>query len=414
MRIAYLSQTYPPMVSGAAIVADGLARGMSQRGHQVLVLAASDRQAGYQLNHSNLTITRFHSYPNPLRANQRFALWPGGDITAALHKFAPDVIHAHDPLQFGLSALRYGKCAQVPVILTAHQLPWFVSAYLRDCNVLQGWTENVLWAYASWLLRRFNHVIAPTHTIAEIIFSRTDIAPSIIGYGIDPGIFYPGPVSFRDNACLQAKFNVPEDVPILLHVGRLDMDKRADIVIHSVARAMADNQSHLIVVGDGTEKLHLMRLCYELGIGERCHFLGFVTPEQGLANIYRLAYAFITASEIETQGLVLLEAAACGLPIVAVRATCIPEIVKDDLNGWLVAPGDVHGLSNCIKHLLDHPEKARSMGQAGTRVVQSLELGKSLDEHESLYLDAIKLSRQPGFSPGLSGPIRAKHSVWSD
>ncbi|MDK0575369.1 glycosyltransferase, partial [Clostridium perfringens] len=88
------------------------------------------------------------------------------------------------------------------------------------------------------------------------------------------------------------------------------------------------------------------------GISNRVHFTGFISTKQGLPELYRIARLFITTSEIETQGLVMLEAAASGLPIVAVRATCIPEIVHNGVNGFLAEPGDIEGLGQGISTLL--------------------------------------------------------------
>jgi glycosyltransferase involved in cell wall biosynthesis len=107
----------------------------------------------------------------------------------------------------------------------------------------------------------------------------------------------------------------------------------------------------------------LMEQCQSLGIGMRSHFPGFISTQDGLAEVYRLGTFFATASEIETQGLVLLEAAASGLPIIAARATCVPEIVRHGLNGYLAEPGDVEGLGRAMARVLSSPAEANAMGR---------------------------------------------------
>ena len=92
MRIAYLTQSYPPVVSGAAIVVKGLAEAMARRGHQVLVLTSSEHGSPYQTIKPNLTVIHFRSYRNPLRVGQSVALWPHAGILAALRQFRPDLI----------------------------------------------------------------------------------------------------------------------------------------------------------------------------------------------------------------------------------------------------------------------------------------------------------------------------------
>ena len=123
MRIALLTQTYPPMISGAAIFVRTLAETQAAAGHQVLVLTSSDRSRAYQTEFHNLTVLRLPSFHNRLRVGQRFTLWPRQTLLKQLTAFAPDVIHAHDPFQYGWAGLEYGRRANIPALLTLHQLP---------------------------------------------------------------------------------------------------------------------------------------------------------------------------------------------------------------------------------------------------------------------------------------------------
>jgi glycosyltransferase involved in cell wall biosynthesis len=273
--------------------------------------------------------------------------------------------------------------------MTAHQLPWFVRAHLPNWKVLQDGIERGLWTYSSRVLSRYNAVVTPTRTIASEVYYRTGIRSQVIEYGLNPQLFYKATLSKTKEIALRKQLGLPENVPVLLHVGRLDLDKKVDLVIRAAASALTDRNAHLVVIGDGTEKDNLINMCHEQGIGTRSHFPGFVDREQVLPDIFRLASVFVTASEIETQGLVLLEAAACGLPIIAVAATCIPEIVRDGVNGYLAAPGDVAGLAAHLQSLLDDPALARNMGSAGSLISQEFSLEKTLLAHEALYQRAF-------------------------
>jgi glycosyltransferase involved in cell wall biosynthesis len=165
----------------------------------------------------------------------------------------------------------------------------------------------------------------------------------------------------------------------------LDTDKRVDRVILAAARVMRESAAHLIVVGDGQQKKYLIQLCKNLGIAERVHFTGFVLTGQGLPEIYRMANLFVTASEIETQGIVLLEAAASELPLVAVRATCIPEIVHHEINGYLAEPGDIHALAESMGRILKNPRLASAMGKQSRTLAERHDAQIKLEKHEKLY-----------------------------
>jgi len=386
MRIAYLTQSYPPMISGAAISAQQTAESMAKRGHQILVIAASDREYPYHTYKENITVLRLRSHKNPFRVGQRLMLYPHNRVMRLLKQFQPEVIHAHDPLQMGMLALEYASRARIPVTLTTHQLPWFVASYLP--KQLKPIIEMVLWTYARINLKRYTSIISPTQTIAEIIERKTGLKPNVISYGLDLQTFRP-PLPSDPEPAACSRLNLPVNVPIILHVGRLDTDKSVDKVIRAAASAILKSEAHLLVVGDGCQKNPLVRLCRELGIEKRVHFTGFIPPA-GLPEIYRMANIFVTASEIETQGIVLLEAAASGLPIVAVNATCISETVHNNVNGFLVEPGDVTALDHAITSLLNHPNRACTMGRKGRMLVEGHGIQNTWALHESLYKDMSK------------------------
>src|SRR5512139_1089358 len=98
MRIAYLTQSYPPMISGAALVVENLARGMAAIGHEVLVIAASDTSETYTVQEPNLTVLRLKSVHNPTRVGQRFTPYSRQSVTLALQEFKPEAIHSHEPM----------------------------------------------------------------------------------------------------------------------------------------------------------------------------------------------------------------------------------------------------------------------------------------------------------------------------
>ena len=387
MRIAYLAQSYPPMVSGASIFSERLAKEMAKRGHQVLVIAASDKDQPYITLQDNLTILRLRSIHNPMRVGQRFLLFPRHALLQALDEFQPDIIHSHEPLQMGWLGLTYAHRTWIPITLTVHQLPWFVASYLPD--VLRPLVEKSLWAYGHWLLRQFTSIITPTKSTSSFVQQMTGLEAKVISYGLDLQTFHP-PLDSDIETDTRQKWNLPPRVPLIIHVGRLDTDKHVEHVIRAAAQTINQTNAHLLIVGDGRQKKHLMQLCNDLGIGERVHFTGFVSIQQGLPELYRISSIFVTASEIETQGIVLLEATASGLPIVAVRATCIPEIVYDEANGYLTKAGDVYAMSQSMIKILNDPCMAATMGRVGRTLAEGHPNQETLDEHERIYDQMIR------------------------
>jgi glycosyltransferase involved in cell wall biosynthesis len=381
------------MVSGAAIVAKRLAENMHARGHSVLVIAASEKGSAEISQSKGFKHVKLRSFKNPLRVGQAFTLWSRKPVRTHLKQFSPDIIRVHDILNLGLTGLKYAQTEEISTLLTIHQLPRFIAAYFPNAPGVRSVVEKGFWAYGDWLLRQYDRTIVPSQTIAQEVRLHIDNQPVVISNSIDLKQFSPAPEIAGERTYLREKYGLDPSMPILLHLGRLDTDKNVAAFIRAAACALEQVESQLLVVGDGCQQEALEVLCSDLSIRGRAHFLGYINPEGELPALYRLATVFATASELETQGIVILEALASGVPVVAFRATCIPELVKDSINGYLVSPGDEDGMGDRMAALLSSPKRASEMGRAGRELVKEHAIEKSIQKYEQLYQE-VKRARK--------------------
>jgi len=395
MRIALVSQAYPPMVSGASFFMEYLARGMAARGHEVLVIAASDSGVAKNIREEKLEIVRLKSSPNPLRANHHYVSWAYRKLIQNLTTFKPEVLHLHDASTIGLAGVLAGKKLGIPTVLTAHQLPWFVASYMPHLPALKVRVERMLWDYVRWLEANTQAIISPTQTIANTIEQYSGARPIVIANGIDIGRFHPEPAYAGERIDLCKKYGLDPDRPVILHVGRLDVDKQVNLVVRAAAQVLLGSDAQLVVAGDGRQRENLVELAKRLGIEKETRFPGFVSSTGDLPGLYRVANVFVTASEIEVQPLVLLEALASGLPVVAVRATSIPEVVEDGVNGYLVPPKDTVGLAERMLLLIGDSVMAREMGLRGRVLAIGYSMAISIEKHEAFYASVSARGRFP-------------------
>jgi glycosyltransferase involved in cell wall biosynthesis len=383
------------MISGAALVVQRLAQGMARRGHSVMVLGASDRGLPYQETKAGVRVARLRAVPNPARIGQRFVVWPGRALADALGAFQPDVIHLHDPLQLALAGLRAARHLRVPAVLTLHAMPGLAAAYAPAVPGLRWAIQALAWTYGTWLARRCQGIVVPSRVMADLIADRNGLRAHVIGNGVDLQSFHPQGAPGEADA-LRARYGLSPELPVILYVGRLDVEKRADLVLRAAAGPVRAGQAQLVLSGDGRQRRGLERLAERLGIRRQTHFTGFVTAGDDLAGLYRLASAFAIASEVETQGVAVLEAAASGLPVVTVRATAMPELVEHAVSGFLAAPGDHAAMGAHLSELLAQPHRARAMGLAGReKMARSHSHALTLDQHDALYLTAGARPRAP-------------------
>jgi 1,2-diacylglycerol 3-alpha-glucosyltransferase len=390
MQVAYICQSYPPMISGAAIVAKRLAEAMAARKHDVLVISASDEFQGKIQQADGLLHIQLRSIPNPFRVGHKLAIWSHGNIIDILEEFEPDILHLHEPLTLGLSGLMAAKSLEIPVILTLHGLPEMLTSNLPSFLAVDDAVESGLWTYGDWFIQQCDCVVLPSQTSADKVCKRIDCEPFVISNGIDLSWFSNELGSNQERASLLSKYGLDPQLPVILHVGRLDKEKKVDVFIHAVSQTLKQVQAQVLVIGDGCERKALISLCNELGIRDVAHFPGYVDSDGDLPGLYRLAAVFGTASEIETQGLVILEALASGVPVVAVRAASIPELVHDSKNGYLVAPQDAIAMGDRIAELISSPERASEMGRAGRELVKVHAFSNSVQQYERLYQQVLQ------------------------
>ena len=393
MRIVLVCQAYPPMVSGISVAVHHLAEGLAQRGHAVMVLSASDRGRAYQEERGGVQLVRLASIPTPSRRGQRWSWWSRDEVERHLDEFRPDVLHLHDPVLGGLVMPSFTRERRLPLVVTAHALPWYISAQAPDLPGLRALVEAAMWAFASDLLAQCQAVVAPSRFTAGQVDAHGGPGAVVISNGVDLRRFHADPQAPDERQAVVERCGLDPARPIILHVGRVDREKNVDDVVRAAAIAMASTDAQLLVVGDGNRLQDMEELARELGIARQSRFIGFIEPRGDLPALYRAGSVFVLASELESEGIVVLEAAACGVPIVAVRATSMPELVEEAGCGYLVPPGDVHAMADRIVQVLRDPAAQRALGQAGVAMAQAHSLDLTLERHEALYHSLLEPAR---------------------
>jgi glycosyltransferase involved in cell wall biosynthesis len=179
----------------------------------------------------------------------------------------------------------------------------------------------------------------------------------------------------------------------LLHAGRLGHEKNVDVVVRAFARlAEVRPGTTLDIVGDGPAREGLVRLVDRLGVADRVHMPGFMN-RAALGRIYREYDAFVTASTIETQGIVLLEAMSAGLPVIGVDALAIPELVRDGRDGFVVQAGNEVALASAMGRMLDDAEVRARFGASCREAVRPHVLESVVTRLESLYSGVLERKR---------------------
>jgi glycosyltransferase involved in cell wall biosynthesis len=391
LRVLIATDQYEPMVGGVPTVTRELARGLAERGHAVEVLAPSasgrsgTRPGPGGAAAGQLTVAARRSVRWPWYADQRLGLLSPSAARELIDGFAPDVVHVHSPLTLGAVARSVARRRHVPVVYTNHYLPANVHPTAgkadragRATRAAGALFDVGFYGYVTGFANRCERVTAPTATALLLLRDHGLRAPSqVVSNGVDLDAFSPG----EADESLRRRHGLPAGPPLILSVGRLSPEKRADVLIEAVA-ALGD--AVLALAGSGPDEERLRALAARLGVAERVRFLGFI-PGADLPGLYRLADVFAIASEAELQSLVTMEAMASGLPVVAVNAGALGELVHPGENGFLTRPGLVGDMAGSLDLLCrDAPLRAK-MARAGLRIIADHDRHRLLGLWESIY-----------------------------
>jgi glycosyltransferase involved in cell wall biosynthesis len=219
------------------------------------------------------------------------------------------------------------------------------------------------------------------------VTSRIEVVPT----GVDLKRFALG-----DRLTARHQLGLPTEAPILLYVGRLDREKNLDFLLRAFeAIAYRLPAARLVLGGTGTEERRLKRLASQLRLDPKILFAGSV-PQEKTAEYYRAADFFLFASETETQGLVIAEAHASGLPVVAVRACGVDEVVRDGVTGLLV-PASTGLFASAVHSLLTDEARRHQMGRSAREIAEKeFSTEQSVTRHIELYRELLSALRRGG------------------
>jgi phosphatidylinositol alpha 1,6-mannosyltransferase len=285
---------------------------------------------------------------------------------------------------------------RVPAVYTNHYLPlnvWPAAAARPAPGTLARVRDAGFYAFITGFANGCDLVTAPTVTALRLLRGHGLRAPSqAVSNGVDLGRFSPG---LADEA-LRSAYQVPPGRPVILSVGRLSPEKRVDVLIAAAARLgsavnhgagnpwAGDRGPLLVLAGTGPDERRLRSLARHYGIADRVRFTGFV-PDGDLPGLYRLADVFAIASQAELQSLVTMAAMASGLPVVAVDAGALAELVHTGENGFLARPGNAAEVAEYLDLICRDAGLRARMSKASARVIAGHDRSRLLARWESIY-----------------------------
>ncbi|MHB1531544.1 glycosyltransferase [Acidithiobacillus sp.] len=357
MRILMISDTYFPRVSGVASSIRSFRTGLARLGHEVdLLIPDYGPQGTIETGILQASAWQVFFYP------EERLMTPLGlmRLHRRLQERRYDLIHIQTPFVAHFYGTYLAQRLQIPAVTSYHT---YFEAYMGH---YYPWIPAPLRrGLIHWVSRRQCHavdgVIVPSMAMAEILWSYGVNTPvQVIPTGIDAAPFANG-----DGAAFRASRDIGPERQVLLYAGRIAPEKNIPLLLDVVERLRpALPEVLLLLAGDGPARPALEAQSAQRGLTGAVRFLGYLDRENTLRDAYQAADLFVFASQTETQGMVLLEALAAGLPVVAIPALGAADLLADQQGSRSGSADPDEFTAQCLNILRDPELRARLAAEA--------------------------------------------------
>ncbi len=348
LRIALFSGNYNYVRDGANQALNRLVGYLLRQGAQVRVYSPTVENPAFEATGDLVSVP---SVAIPGRPEYRLPLRISREMKRDMEAFAPNIMHISAPDRVGRLMAKWARDRDLPVLASVHTR---FETYFRYYNM--SFAEPLAVAWLRKLYRKCDALVAPSESMAQVLREqRMNYDIDIWSRGVDRDIFFP---ARRDLAWRQA-LGIADATPVIGFLGRLVMEKGLDVFSDTIDQLNRRNVAHaVVVVGEGPAR------CWFESRLPQAKFVGF----QGGPDLARAVASMdilFNPSVTETFGNVTLEAMACGLPVVAAKATGSQSLVVDNVSGRLITPGAIAQFAEALRVYCEDPALRTQHGDAG-------------------------------------------------
>ena len=384
MRIGFFTDTYLPALRGIEISIETFRKCFENLGHEVFIYA--QKVPGYKDKNPN--VYRFSSVLVN-RAPQMRLVFPYFPRKTYQHALANelDIAHIHSPFSVGLLGKHIAKKQNIPIVYTQHtRYPVHAKIYFHEHIVLPYLAKKI----SVWFANISNTTIAPSLKIKKILREYgvdKKVPIEVVLTGVDLQKFYP---DAAQKNIIRKKLNIGSGKKIALFVGSVNRVKNVDFIFDVFKKLLLKRKDIVLALaGDGDLRKELAAEAKKLKLTKNIKFLG-VVPYKEIASHYQAADLFLFPSLTDTQGIVLLEAMACGVPVLTLKDDAFAGVVKDSHNGFIVPKQSIALFKNKIEQLIDHPDLYQTMSANAKATAAKFSREKEAEKMLAIYNNLLE------------------------
>jgi glycosyltransferase involved in cell wall biosynthesis len=380
LRVAFVTETYPPEVNGVANTAARFVDGMRALNHEIQLVRPRQHRADQACGEAGLQEVLMRGFPIPRYPGLQMGLPAKQTLVGMWSRYRPDIVHIVTEGPLGWSALQAAHKLRLPV---SSDFRTNFHAYSRHYGI--GWLQKPIAAY----LRKFHNrtllTLVPTDAMRRDLATRGFRNLRVVARGVDTRRFNPS----RRSDSMRASWGAGPQDPVVIHVGRLAPEKNLDPVVASFEQIRrAEPRAKLVFVGDGPSRENLRARCPD------AIYAGMRTGED-LATHYASGDVFLFPSLTETFGNVTVEAMASGLAIVAYDYAAAAEYISHGRNGLLAGYDDPVEFVRLAAALFEDRSRIREFGMRARQSAEKLAWSRVVEQFEMLLLATVDAQSGP-------------------
>lgn len=385
LNIAMICDPVGEYKAGALVSALRFSKLLEERGHHVIFIGAKNKEEREHGHVQGIKAYRHRSIPLPKSGGWHLAFPTVGEIEKILLDEKIDVVHILLPMPGALMAIKAAQRLNIKMVAHSHSQP--ENIFMDAPSFARPFLDKTWNSILAWMYSRGEVILYPSKMAHTLLDHLTEEGkPSVVvSNGVNMEVFKPAHTAdFHD------RFNIPKDTLNLVYVGRLFPEKSVDTLIEAMSLILQEHpKTHLTIVGGGHLREKLEKLASALNITKNVSFLGLVSEEDKILA-YNAGDIFVSPSFAELEGMTVLEAMACGKPIVVPNGEMNAARFFVDGNGLLFETANAKDLAEKIITILKDTELRKQMGETSLKNSKKYDIQESVTLLENVYYSVLE------------------------
>lgn len=379
MRIAFFTNCYKPLINGVVSSIVSLKDAYKKKGHQLYIF--TPRVEGY-IEEEEENVFRYHSVNLTTKVNYPIAIPMSIKASEVIKQFNPDIIHMHHPFVLSMPAIMYAERLKIPKILTIHTQYERYAHYVSPIPRIV--TNEAIRRIIFNLADKVDVITTPSQSM-KMLINLYKIKKEIV---VVPNAINLSEFQKQDKEKIQIlkkQLGLNKTDVVMVYVGRISYEKNVDKIINAMGLTYKKGirNMKLLLVGDGPAKKQLQHQIESLGIEKLVTMVGSINSDL-VKYYYQLSDLFLFASTSETFGMVIVEALASGIPVLAVKGPGIVDIITDGFDGILVED-DIFQFAQGLEQLIIDEGLRRRLAKGALKTAQLYSADTVSEQMLSLY-----------------------------